>query len=498
MVTLSKYSTPRCIELKSTPCPLIGKILVTGASGYIGGRLIPELHERGYKLRLMVRSPSPEYFENWPYTEIVAADALNESELENALKGVHTAIYLIHSLLQGPSKFNDTDLKAAENFKLAAEKQGISHVIYLGGVGDSNSTLSKHLQSRIQVSQRLKSDKFKTTILKASIILGSGSASYEIIKNLSNKSRIFPVPDWVNRKCQPISIRDVIKYIVSVIEINQCQGKTMDIGGDEIYTYKEMIQIFSKILRKKVVFLPSPIKKIGLYAYIISLITPVPKPIVRCLMESVVNEAICQNNEISKYVDFKKISYKEALLRALSREEQDQISTRWSDSYPPAHELAIKKYELRQPPQYICSYSIESKKSAESLFLASSRIGGKEGWFNTNWMWKMRGTFDKLLGGVGMVRGRKSESRLSVNDVVDFWRVESIIHNKNILLRAEMKLPGYAWLEFQINDMETKRMLTIKPYFYTKSIFGRIYWYFFLPFHGVIFNDLIKNIEEKA
>ncbi len=487
-----------CHDLPSEPQPGIGKVLVTGASGYIGGRLVPELLARGYQVRVMVRAASPEYEERWPDVEIVVADALKVEDLKTALDGINTAYYLIHSLLLGPREFATVDIQAAINFRKAAEGNQISRIIYLGGLGDARSQLSDHLKSRMEVAEELKRGRVPVTILRAAIIIGSGSASYEIIQHLVRKVPVFFIPGWAKSRCQPIAIRDVIKYLVGVLEIPETAGKYFDIGGSDILTYQKMMEILAELLHKKRFFTPFPLFNVRFYAYLVSLLTPVPDSIIRCLLEGLKNDVVCQHEEIKGFLPFEPISYKESIVRAMSREEQDKVYTRWSDSYPPAHELALKLHELKEPPKYRASYSITSEKEISSLFNSICRVGGKEGWFNSSWMWWLRGGFDRMLLGVGSSRGRRSLTSLKINDVVDFWRVEDLKQDERILLRAEMKLPGKAWLEFDIKQEGAKSMLSVIAYYHTTSFIGKLYWYLFLPFHNFIFNDLIKQIEKRS
>ena len=487
-----------CHDLPSSPQPEVGKILVTGATGYIGGRLVPELLYRGYQVRVMVRGASPEQKELWPDAEIVVADALETDSLEKALEGIHTAYYLIHSLLLGQKRFEAADVQAAINFRKASEEQKVKRIVYLGGLGDIQSNLSAHLKSRAIVAHELKKGKVPTTILRASIIIGSGSASYEIIQHLVKNVPIFLIPNWARTKCQPIGIRDVIKYLVGVLEVPKTSGKAFDIGGRDILTYEMMLKILADLHGKKGVFLPFPFSMVGFFAYLASLLSPVPAPITLCLMEGVKNQVICQNDNIKSVLPFQPITYKEALLRAMSREERDNVYTRWSDAYPPAHELAIKLGELEETPHYTSGSSVLTEKSASSLFYSICKIGGKEGWFHSNWMWRLRGMLDRILMGVGTSRGRRSISSLRINDVIDFWRVEDLKQEEMLLLRAEMKLPGRAWLEFNIDRKERKNRLSVKGYYEPRGLFGKTYWYIFLPFHHFIFNNLIQQIEKRS
>ncbi len=487
-----------CSDLPTTPRPDMGTILVTGATGYIGGRLVPELLSRGYRVRVMVRDNLPEFRDQWPGAQVAVADALNVNSLGIALQGIHTAFYLIHSMLLGTRQFEAVDIQAAINFRRVAEAKGVKGIIYLGGLGDIRASLSAHLRSRIHVAEQLKKGKVATTILRAAIIIGSGSASYEIIENLVRNCVVIPTPPWSETKCQPIAVRDVVKYLVGVLETPDAMGGIYDIGGKDILTYKDMLRIMAEILGKKRFFIPVPVTSIKLYSYFAGLLTPVPVQICRCLLEGTHNEVVCLNDKIKQFVPIDTKGYKEAILRALTREEQDRVYTRWSDSYPPAHELAIKLHEIRGRPLYTSSYSISSQKSAGSLFQSICRIGGKEGWFHSNWMWRLRGALDRILMGVGTSRGRKSASTLRKHDVIDFWRVEDFKTDERLLLRAEMKLPGRAWLEFRIDRESDENCLTVKAYYQTNTFFGKFYWYLFLPFHVIIFQNLIREIERKS
>ena len=487
-----------CDDLPTTPDPSQGRILVTGASGYIGGRLVPELLNRGYTVRVMVRAMTPGYEQRWPGAEIVIGDALEIRSLLGALRGVKVAYYLIHSMLLGREKFAAADIQAAANFRKAAEDAGVKRIVYLGGLGDVAASLSAHLRSRIEVAEELARGKVPVTILRAAVIIGSGSASYEIIKNLVGKVPIILVPHCARSLCQPIAIRDVIKYLVGVIEVLGTEGHSFDIGGRDVLSYGSMMKTMAHVLDIKRIFTPLPYFPCRFYGYLSSLLTPVPSSIAQCLLEGLKNDVVCLDNSIRDLIPFEVLPFREAVVRALSREEQDRVHTRWSDAYPPAHVLAIKLHEVDPPPRHVASYSVMSVKDACAIFRSVCRIGGRDGWFHSNWMWRLRGLVDSILLGVGSSRGRKTRSCPQVNDVIDFWRVEAVEEKVRLLLRAEMKLPGKAWLEFGIEEVDDLRRLTVTAYYDTISPWGKLYWYVFLPFHGYIFRGLVEQIASRA
>ena len=489
---------PRCTELPSSPRTDLGTVLVTGASGYVGGRLVPELAMRGYRVRAMIRGTETGDLDSWPEVEIVMADALDPPSLARALEGVSVAYYLIHSMVLGPGEFARADLQSARNFREAAQDAGVERIIYLGGLGACGANLSRHLDSRKQVAEELACGSVPCTIMRASIIIGSGSASFEIIKGLVNRLPVIPFPTWADNLSQPIGIRDVVKYLVGVMELPLLGDRTFDIGGLEVMTYGDMIIELASLLGKRTHFVRVPIQGTKLVAYAISLLTPVPAPISMCLTGGLKSDTVCDYNAIQILLPFHPISYREALVRALDREEQDSVATRWSDAYPPAHELSIKLPELRRPPRYRAAYHLLTNNSAADLFSAIARIGGREGWFDTNWMWRLRGDFDRMIFGVGTARGRRSARGLRLGDVIDFWRVEDLKPDRRLLLRAEMRMPGRAWLEFDIGEEDGLRRLGITAHYATKSPFGHLYWRFFQPFHWYIFEHMLKQIEIRS
>jgi uncharacterized protein YbjT (DUF2867 family) len=471
---------------------------VTGATGYVGGRLVPELLARGYQVRAMVRAPCPEYAERWPGVEVAVADALEPDGLVRALAGVHTAFYLIHSLLLGPKAFEQKDLQAAANFRAAAEENGVERIIYIGALGDVTGDLSPHLRSRAMVAEELGKGCSATTVLRAALIIGSGSASYEIIRHLSERVPVMPLPWWAETRCQPIGIRDTIKYLVGVLEVPESVGRTFDIGGADVLTYGSMLKICAEVLGRRLPSFRSPISHVSLIAYVVSLLTPVPGPITLSLLRGAANEVVCREHEIRRLVPFEPLTYRESVERAVRVEKADTVRTRWADAYRPAHAEAGTLADLTEPPRYVALRSILTTKSACSLFASVTRIGGREGWFNTNWLWRIRGAFDRAFFGVGLSRGRRSASSLRAGDAIDFWRVEELVSDRRLLLRAEMKMPGRAWLEFRIDPEGHRNRLSVQAWYEPGGLLGHLYWYAFLPFHHFIFQNLVGEISRRS
>ena len=484
-------------ELISSKQTRNGIILVTGATGYIGGRLVPELLERGFRVRVMVRVSSPEQEIRWPGAEIVVADARDIDSLRIALDNVQVAYYLIHSLLLGQMKFESVDLQVAQNFRIAAEEKQVPRIIYLSGLGIKHSNLSHHLSSRTKVAEELSKGASITTVVRAAIIIGSGSSSYEILKDLAGNLPVIPVPKWAKTKCQPIAIRDVIKYLIGILEHTETANKYYDIGGKDILTYEEMVRTMVFMLGRKKLFIRFPLSNTSISGFLASFFTSVPTPITKSLFEGCKNEVVCTDSSISGIVNVEALSYKEAILVALSREEQDKIYSRWSDAFPPAHDLALKLNELKNPPKFIIKQSLKTSKSPDSLYTSFCKIGGEEGWLTYNWIWKFRGVIDKYLLGIGRSRGRRSMTSLRINDIIDYWRVEDL-RDDCLLLRAEMKLPGKIWLEIKTYPEDKMTGISVKVYFLTNSLMSNFYWHFFKPFHHFVLKDLVKQIVKRS
>ncbi|MGB5850523.1 MAG: SDR family oxidoreductase [Ignavibacteriaceae bacterium] len=470
-------------------------ILVTGATGYVGGRLVPRLLERGYKVRCLARD---EYRlkGRWEGVEVVQGDVLNKDSLQNVFKDVDTAYYLIHSM-GGEGEFSKTDMIAAENFARAAEKQGVKRIIYLGGLGSTKENLSKHLSSRLQTGDTLRKINVPVTEFRAGVIVGSGSLSFEMIRYLTERLTVMITPKWVNTRTQPIAIRDVLRYLVDSLTIDKTKGEIIDIGGEDILTYKDLMSIYAEVRGLKRYFLKVPVLTPKLSSHWIGLVTPLPSRIAKPLVDGLKNELICKNNKAKELFGFKTISYKEAVELALQRNKEGKTETIWFSSYSSGTKSKTTPVHLTQKEGMI----IEKREtivnaSAELTFKAFTSLGGKNGWY-ANFLWAMRGYIDLLIGGVGMRRGRRSETELISGDPLDFWRVEEIEKNKLLRLRAEMKLPGEAWLQFNVENIDdNKSTLTQTAFFEPKGLWGLLYWYSIYPFHGLIFGGMIKSIKK--
>ena len=472
-------------------------ILVTGATGYVGGRLVPRLLEKGYKVRCLARDES-RLKDRWEGVEVIQGDVLDKESLINKFNGIETAYYLIHSM-SGDSEFSKTDIIAAENFAQAAEVQNVKRIIYLGGLGSSEEKLSRHLSSRVQTGEALRKFNVPVTEFRAGVIVGSGSLSFEMIRYLTERLKVMITPKWVNTKTQPIAIRDVLRYLIDALTIEKTKGEIIDIGGEDILTYKDLMSIYAKVRGLKRYFIKVPVLTPRLSSHWVGLVTPLPSRIAKPLVDGLKNELICKSNKAKELFGFKTISYKEAVELALQRNKEGKTETIWFSSYSSGIKSKTIPVHLTQKEGMIIEKrEIIVNASRELTFKAFTSIGGKNGWY-ANFLWAIRGYIDLLLGGVGMRRGRRSETELISGDPLDFWRVEEIEKNKLLRLRAEMKLPGEAWLQFNVENIdENKSKLTQTAFFEPRGLWGLLYWYSIYPLHGIIFGGMIRSIKKAS
>ena len=469
------------------------KVLLTGSTGYIGRRLKQKLlDDESVDLKLLVRNKktiSPTILDK---VEVIEGDTFNKEALKEALKDVEIAYYLIHSLSN--ENYKDLDKISAQNFLDVAEECGVKRIIYLGGLGVKNEDTSEHLLSRIETGEILSSNKSVQTIwLRAGVIIGSGSASFEIIRNLTEKLPVMTTPKWVDTKAQPIAVNDVLSYLHDSLYLEVRENLIVDIGSAQL-SYKEMMEKTALALGLKRFLIPVPFMSINISSYWLNLFTPVPFTIAKALIEGLKSEVVIQNQNAKKY--FPKIvpmSYEDAVKSAIKEIEENQVISRWNDKgdgvWEKIGQKEISKAIFIDRKEEDIS-NIEPSKVYQSFI----GIGGDNGWFDFDFLWELRGIIDKLIGGVGLKRGRRSQCDLRISDCLDFWKVVDLKENERLLLYAQMKLPGSAWLEFKIQDNK----LIQSAYFYPKGVLGRLYWYALIPLHYFVFNNMIKSIVKKA
>jgi len=494
-----------CDDLPTTPLSPNTKVLVTGANGYVGHRLIPELISRGYFVRSMFRRTTMPALLVHDRIDVVYADCHNKDELRPALKGIEYAYYMIHSMRSKNHEFAEMDKLAAQNFIDVAEECKVKRIIYIGGLGDMNEQLSEHLKSRMVVGSILSSGTVPVIRLRAAMILGAGSASYELVKSLVSHNRWIPFLTEFDSKCQPIAIRDVIKYLVGVLESANLKTRVYQIGGKDIFTYKELIKRFAKIMNKNVrlidvSWVPLPTKMMcRLYAYWLHLFNSVPVNITSMLLSSLKSDVVCTDNDIQKILPFEPLDCNTAVEWAIKKEQQSRVYSHWSDVPPEQMTDLMPLCEYESSIFMIDEHSIDIAASPDTVFPIICRIGGKHGWVHANLLWKVRGAIDRVLGGPGLNRGRRDDNQLREGDSVDFWRVEKLEINKEMLLRAEMISPGLSWLQFIINPKDSKNtQLTLRAHFIPQPFWGNIYWFLMAKFHDYIFRGMLSYFQKEA
>jgi uncharacterized protein YbjT (DUF2867 family) len=477
------------------------QILVTGATGYVGGRLVNSLLSNNLDVKIFVRDINKTKSHSWAEkVNIATGNALNYKETLTALTGVHTAFYLLHSINLG-SDFDKIEAKMARNFAKAALAAGVKQIVYLGGINNDKKT-STHLKSRANTGAILASTSVPVLEIRAGIILGSGSASFEMLRHLTHRLPIMTTPKWVMNKTHPISIRDVLWYLTKAAQLKKPINGIYDMGGPEILTYADMMQKFAKIsgLRKRII-IKVPVLTPKLSSLWIGFVTPVPPKLARPLVNSLISEVVVDpKKSISKIIKEPPeglIAVEQAIKYALGHTSKNTIATHWSDAstYPYPWQKAQSDPEWAGEAIYKDRRIGFTSASNKNLWYSIEKIGGNNGYYGTDIFWKLRGAMDKTIGGVGLRRGRRDPNNLKVGDSLDFWRVESIQPNKSLKLYAEMILPGKAWLEFNIKEINNNRNeLTIEASFAPRGIGGHLYWWLVKPFHNLIFPAMLKNI----
>ncbi len=468
------------------------KILLTGATGYIGKRILPVLAEAGHQVVCCVRDQRKFHPEQSIRSKItiIENDLTKPDTLRNIPDDIDVAYYLVHSM-SNASNYDELERQSAINFRVALNRTEVKQVIYLSGIINSDS-LSKHLQSRKNVEIELSKGEFALTTARAGIIIGSGSASFEIIRDLVEKLPVMITPRWLRTKCQPIAIADVIKVLVGVLQNSKTYDQSFDIAGNEVLTYKEMLLGFAAVRGLKRYIGIVPVMTPRLSSYWLFFVTSTSYKLAISLVDSMKVEVVAKDNRLMKMLNIEPIGYQEAVSRAFKKIAQNEIISSWKDSTV----SGIMDYKIKdhiKVPEFGCYQDIRKRK-LHDLEYSIDRIwgiGGENGWYYGNWLWKIRGYLDKLIGGVGLRRGRTSPVDIAAGDTLDFWRV--LFANRQegrLLLFAEMKLPGEAWLEFKLEGEELIQTATFRP----KGLWGRVYWYSVLPFHAFIFTGMLEKI----
>ncbi len=486
------------------PTPDSGRVLVAGSTGYVGRRLVPELLAAGWQVRCMARRPEELDSERWrDSVEVVGGDVMDPASLADAFEGVTAAYYLIHSIGVGDD-WRERDRRAAANFAQAAAVSGTRQIVYLGGLGDEQAgELSPHLESRHEVGRELAGAGVPVTELRAAVVIGSGSASFEMLRHLTEVLPAMVCPKWVDTRCQPIGIRDLLTYAVGVLGNPDALGEVVEVGGADVLTYREMMEVYAEEagLRRRLI-VPVPVLSPRLSSLWIGLVTPLPPSLARPLVDSLVNEVVVTDDLYRRLVPHEPMTYRETVRRALRRVADLDVSTTWADALLYGQDPAAP---MPSDPDWSGGTLLEdlqvadSAAPAEALFATVEGIGGSRGWPVVDWMWRLRGLLDQLVGGIGMRRGRRHPDRLRVGDALDFWRVEALERPRLLRLRAEMKLPGEAWLEWRVEPLEGggSRLRQLAR-FHPRGVFGRAYWYVLLPFHRFVFAPTARTLAASA
>ncbi len=475
------------------------KILVTGASGYIGGRLIPRLLAEGHQVRAMTRDPRRLESDPWrSHVEVVRGDVLDLESLQSAMAGCDAAFYLIHSMDDSDEDFQERDRRAAQNFADAAAAAKVSRIVYLGGLGEG-SDLSEHLASRQEVGEILASGSTPVTELRAAVIIGSGSVSFEMLRYLTEVLPVMVTPKWVRTACQPIAIADVLRILAHAIEEPDVGSSVRRIGGPDQLTYEQMMRIYAEVagLPRRLI-LPVPVLSPKLSSHWVGLVTPLPTSVAKPLVESLRIEVTVEDNSYAEEVVGDLIGYREAVTRALEHSKSLDVVTRWSDTAESPARALPGDPDWAGGSVLVDVQKTTSRASPADLFWAFARIGGTVGYYTMNWAWALRGLLDSLVGGVGLRRGRRHPEEIRQGEALDFWRVVEVEPGRRLQLYAEMRLPGEAWLTFTAEPDAEGSRLEQKAVFVPRGLLGRLYWWAMLPFHAAIFRIMAERIARAA
>ena len=496
---------PELLALKR-PDGTAPRALVLGATGYIGGRLVPRLLNAGYVVRVLARDPARAAAFPWgDRVEIVRGDAADEAAVGEAVRDVDVVFYLVHSM-SGGKRFADTDRRAAETVAQAAASASVGRIVYLGGLHPAGVTLSPHLQSRVEVGRTFLESGVPTIVLQAGVVIGSGSASFEMVRHLTEVLPYMPAPRWVRNRIQPIAVRDVLHYLLGAARLPAHVNRAVDIGGPDVLRYGQMMNgyaVEAGLPQRAIAALPVLTPRLA--SHWVNLVTPIPRSIARPLVESLQNECIMKDHAIDGLIPPPEgglTTYRTAVRLALGKLETDAIETSWQD----AGVLGAPSDPLPNDPEWAGRVvfsdirTAHTSASAEALWRVIVGIGGENGWYSSPLLWAVRGWMDRLVGGIGLARGRRSRDRLAVGDALDFWRVEALEPGRMLRLRAEMKVPGLAWLELRASADEARggSRYDQRALFFPRGLAGRLYWLAVLPFHGFVFAGMARRITATA
>jgi uncharacterized protein YbjT (DUF2867 family) len=472
------------------------QILLTGATGYIGGRLLHLLEAEGYRVRCIARKPESLRDRIAPGTEVMAGDVLNIDSLKPAMEGIHTAFYLVHSMgaAQG---FEEMDRKAAACFGEAARAHGVQRIIYLGGLSSGSEQLSPHLRSRQEVGEILRRSGVPTIEFRASIIIGSGSLSFEMIRALVERLPVMITPRWVAVRAQPIAIHDVLQYLLAALYLPVSESCIYEIGGPEQVSYGELMLEYARQRGLWRFMISVPALTPRLSSLWLGLVTPLYARVGRKLLDSIRHRSVVRDDVALRIFPIRPCGMREAIARALKNEDREYAETRWSDALSSA-DLIARWGGVRFGNRIIDSRKIRVRVPPKLAFAPIESIGGSTGWYCCNWLWRLRGFIDLLMGGVGMRRGRPSNLQLKTGDTVDYWRVEAIEPDHRLLMAAEMKMPGRAWLEFKVKEDANGSEIRQTAIFDPIGLFGLIYWYSVYPLHKLVFSGMLRGIARAA
>jgi len=479
------------------------QIVVLGATGYVGGRLVSELVDAGERVRCVVRTPSRLAGVRWrDDVDVVAGDTLDYESLVVGFAGADVVYHLVHAM-SDDGDFSEADRRSAVNVAQAAAAAGVARIVYLGGLGDPDDpALSLHLSSRHEVGRLLADGPVPVTELRAAVIIGSGSASFEMLRSLTEHLPVMVVPKWVTRtRCQPIGIRDVLHYLVAVLDHPDTVGRVLDMGGTDVLTYRGMMDEYARVagLRKRVI-VPVPVLTPRLSSHWINVVTPLPIGLAKHLVDSLCNDVVVRpDHDVRRYVDHVPMSLAAAIGAAIARIQDVDVETSWFDAqgaHPATPDESDPVWAGGTILRDVRTATVDA--SPDAVFATVTGVGGSEGWYSTTPLWQLRGLADKLIGGVGMRRGRRHPTDLRVGDAVDFFRVEDVRPNEFLRLRAEMKVPGYAWLQWEVAPHGDGSLLTQSAVFVPRGLAGRVYWWVLIPFHAVIFPKMIGQLARRA